>query len=620
MSDMSAAAAGEGPAQVQPLEFDLEALRLKYRQERDKRVRQQGVHQYVRMTGELAHYAVDPYVNPGFSRAPRDETVDVLIMGGGFGGLLAAVRLRQAGFRDIRIIEKAGDFGGVWYWNRYPGAQCDTESYIYLPLLEETGFMPTRKYASGSEILAHARRIGETFDLYDRAIFQTAVTDMTWQEEAHRWLVRTDRDDQIRARFVITCSGPMERPKLPGIPGVGSFGGHTFHTSRWDYAYTGGDIAGNLTGLADKRVAVIGTGCTAIQCVPHLAESAKQLFVFQRTPSTIDARGNGPTDPRWVRSLAPGWQRRRNVNFVLPVVDGHEQGGLLLGRPRDEDLIDDAWTESARRLNAAPQGEAAAQMSPEEIALAQEIEDHRKLNELRARIDDIVQDKATAAALKPWYRLMCKRPGFSDEYLPAFNRPNVTLVDTEGRGVDAIDETGLTFGGVHYDVDCIIFATGFEVGGDYDRTASFNVRGRDGRALAEHWAEGIRTFQGFHTHGFPNYIHMGPVQGGISTNIPHLLDEQSRHIAELLQSVRLRQATRVEATAEAEAEWVATIRQRAGATKPFWDGCSPGYFNNEGAASNRGLIENVYVGKPLEYFDLIDQWRRTGRLEGLDVR
>ena len=297
------------------IRYTLLYSRQKYLAERDKRLRREGNNQYREVVGELERFAEDPYLEEEISRAPLHETVDVAIIGGGFGGQLAAARLQQAGVQSFRIIEKAGDFGGTWYWNRYPGAQCDIESYVYLPLLEETGYLPQEKYSFAPEILEHAKRIGLKFDLYPRTCFQTQVRSLRWNDAESRWTIHTDRDDIINARFVIMSSGPLNRPKLPGIPGIESFKGHTFHTSRWDYEYTGGDSTGNLHKLGDQRVGIIGTGATAIQCVSHLGQHAQQLYVFQRTPSSIDERGNKPTDPAWAKSLKPGWHANRNLNY-----------------------------------------------------------------------------------------------------------------------------------------------------------------------------------------------------------------------------------------------------------------------------------------------------------------
>ena len=330
------------------LGFDPAALKAKYRAERDKRVRAEGNEQYVEIKGEFAHYLEDPYVAP-ITRAPLNDEMEVLVIGGGFGGLLAAARLREAGIEDIRIVEKGGDFGGTWYWNRYPGAACDIESYIYLPLLEEVGYMPVEKYTRAPEILAYCKKIGEHFDLYKGAIFQTEVKEARWDEASARWIVSTNRGDALRARFVIMANGPLHRPKLPGIPGVETYKGHSFHTSRWDYDYTGGSPMGGLDKLKDKVVGIIGTGATSVQCVPHLGASAKHLFVFQRTPSSIDVRNNRPTDPEWVKSLEPGWQQARMDNF----------NQLLSGIPQKEDLVNDGWTDIIVNLGVIARNRSA---------------------------------------------------------------------------------------------------------------------------------------------------------------------------------------------------------------------------------------------------------------------
>ena len=551
----------------------------------------------------------DPYVDPGYTREPLTDTVDVVIIGGGFGGLLAGARLREAGVKHIRVIEKGGDFGGTWYWNRYPGAQCDIESYIYLPLLEETGYIPKEKYSYAPEILAHARRIGEQFDLYRDACFQTQIKALTWSEDECRWIVTTNRNDRMRARFVVMSNGPLNRPKLPGIAGIDSFKGHTFHTSRWDYGYTGGDTNGNLHKLGDKRIAVIGTGATAVQCVPFLAKYARHLYVFQRTPSSIDERGNRPTDPEWVKTLKPGWQKHRMENFNVLVTGGFQEA----------DLVNDGWTDIIRNLGglliARNQN---SEISPAEIMRLAEIADFKKMNQIRARVDAIVKDKRTAESLKPWYRQFCKRPTFNDEYLPAFNRPNVTLVDTMGRGVDRITEKGLVFDGVEYEADCIIFATGFEVGTAYTRRAGFDVYGRGGKALSENWANGLKTLHGFCSVGFPNCFHMGVTQNALTANFPHMLEEQARHITELIRHAKSQEARCIEPTAEAEAEWVATIKEKAMNNQDFLEACTPGYYNNEGKPEKGfGLAGELYGGGPVEFHDLIRKWREAGEMKGL---
>ncbi len=461
-------------------------LRARYRAERDKRLRIDGNEQYVEPTGRFAHF-VDDIWTPRVEREPVREEVEVAVIGAGFAGLVTGARLKQAGIDDVRLIDGAGDVGGVWYWNRYPGAMCDTAAMIYLPLLEETGHMPSQKYTMAPEIFEHAKRIATTFGLYEGALFSTSITSLDWDDASSRWIVRTDRGDELRARFVTMGTGPLHRPKLPGVPGIESFEGHTFHTSRWDYAYTGGaPDDGRLSGLADKRVGIIGTGATSVQCIPHLARSAQELLVFQRTPSSVDARNNRPIDPEWFATLEPGWQDEWRMNFTI----------LQTGGFADADLVQDGWTDISQRIRDRIVAEMTAgvieEFGPEAFRQAYEVSDDEKMEEIRARVDALVVDAATADALKPWYRQLCKRPCFHDEYLQSFNLPGVQLVDTDGQGVERIDATGVWIGGEHFELDCLIFASGFEVGTEHARRAGFETTGRAGVTLTDHWADGMQ--------------------------------------------------------------------------------------------------------------------------------
>ena len=410
--------------------IDREALRAKYRQEREKRLRPDGNDQYIEPTGRFAHFLDDPYAEP-VDRAPVSDEVTVVIIGGGFSGLVTGARLKQAGVTDVRIIEGGGDVGGAWYWNRYPGAMCDTAAMIYLPLLEETGHRPTQKYTFAPEIFGHAQRIARHFGLYEKSLFSTEVTALGWDETSSRWVVQTNRGDRIRARFVSMGTGPLHRPKLPGIPGLETFTGHCFHTSRWDYGYTGGAYSGApMDKLGDKRVGIIGTGATSVQCIPQLARAARELFVFQRTPSSIDVRNNHPIEPEFFSTLEAGWQEKWLMNFAT----------LQAGGFADEDLVKDGWTDISQRIRdriVAGLGQTDVPFGPEEFRRAYEESDDEKMAEIRARVDAIVADPRTAQGLKPWYRQLCKRPCFHDEYLQAFNEPGVELVDSEGRGVEA---------------------------------------------------------------------------------------------------------------------------------------------------------------------------------------
>ncbi|MDP9794162.1 cation diffusion facilitator CzcD-associated flavoprotein CzcO [Catenuloplanes nepalensis] len=579
------------------LTFDPDALREKYRRERDRRIRPDGNAQYRKATGEFGYYATDPYT-PRTDREPVHDRVEAVVVGGGFGGLLTGAELRRAGIEDIRMIDEAGDFGGTWYWNRYPGIHCDIESSVYLPLLEEVGTVPTWRYSPGDEIRRHAVAIAEHFGLYRDTMFHTRVTELRWDSDAADWQVRTDRGDDFRARYVIVSSGTLTQPKLPGIPGIDTFRGHTFHTSRWDYDYTGGTADGGLHGLADKRVAVVGTGATGIQVVPHLGRDAGHLYVFQRTPSSIDVRDNRPLAPDWTAALEPGWQRERMDNF-LTIVSG--------GRTH-VDLVGDGWTGTGHLQTTYLTGTRAA-MSDEELELA----DFAKMNDIRARVDDIVTDPAVAEKLKPWYRYMCKRPGFSDTYLPTFNRPNVTLVDTaDTGGITRMTENAVVVGDDEYEVDCVVFATGFETGVSGVVSGTMPVYGRDGVPLLHAWARGPRTLHGFYSHGFPNLFHLGALQSANSVNFVHLLQQQAIHIGAVVAEARKRGARWIEPTAAAEEDWVATIRQVAPDTLTFQAECTPGYYNNEGRPRP---VNNSYGPGPVAFHDLLRDWRARDRFD-----
>ena len=600
--------------------IDSEALRDKYRAERDKRLRADGNDQYLEPSGPFARFLGDPYVEVA-AREPRFDEVTVAVIGGGFAGLCTGARLKEAGVDDIRIIDGGGDFGGAWYWNRYPGAMCDTAAMVYLPLLEETGHMPSQKYTFASEIFGHAQRIATCFGLYENALLSTEVTNLAWDEDSTRWIIRTDRGDEIRARFVTMGTGPLHRPKLPGIPGIETFSRHCFHTSRWDYDYTGGDPAGSrLVGLADKRVGIIGTGATAVQCIPHLARDAQELFVFQRTPSSIDIRNNHPIDADEFGQLEPGWQKTWLLNFAT----------LQTGGFTDKDLVKDGWTDIAQRIRdriiaeMTETGSAGLDVGPDTIRRAFDASDDEKMNEIRARVDAVVDDPATADALKPWYRQLCKRPCFHDEYLHAYNEPGTHLIDTDGKGVERIDETGVWVGGVHYELDCLIFASGFEVGTDYSRRSGYETVGRGGQTLSDCWADGMQSMHGMHVHGFPNLFIVGVSQAGnLISNATHNLTEAATSVARIVSHAVEVGADEVEVTKEAEQAWVALLlEQGEGIGILGSPECTPGYYNNEGRPMGRRERLNVsgYPLGPVAYFEFIESWRDSGTFDGLEFR
>ncbi|WP_278374168.1 flavin-containing monooxygenase [Sphingobium xenophagum] len=584
--------------------IDVEALERKYREEREKRIRTDGREQYRVIDAQHSTaFLDDPFAPEMPARAARNINVEVLLVGGGFGGLLSAVRLQQAGIDDIAIIDRASDFGGTWYWNRYPGVHCDIESYIYVPLLEELGSVPSKKYAPGGEILNYAQMIGRKYGLYDKAIFQTTVNGMVWNDEAARWTVTTDRGDTIHAHFVCISPGPFPWPKLPGIEGIETFKGKAFHTCRWDYEYTGGEPGSlELDRLHDKTVGVIGTGATGLQCIPPLGRSAKHLYVFQRTPSTVGVRDNRPTDPAFLASLKPGWQRERMDNF----------NATISGQSVDTDMVNDCWSRALSVLNGLSGDE------PETIE-KRKLADFRTLDSIRARIEEVVDDPDTAEALKPWYNLMCKRPGFHDEYLPTFNRSNVTLVDTQGNGIDRITENGVVANGKEYPIDCLVYATGFEFMSQIDHRMGFDIVGRGGRKLSDLWRGGYSSLFGLHMRDFPNCFILGNAQQAITPNFTYLHMELSRHIAFLVEKARELGIRTMESKAEAEEEWVAKVMSFGPMRQRLQKDCTPSYINNEGQVTELDIRNGFYLGGATAYNKTLADWRADGSMPGLDI-
>ncbi|WP_435273519.1 flavin-containing monooxygenase [Streptomyces parvulus] len=586
----------------------LAGLRRRYRLERERRVRPDGTRQYLSADVEFGFYDEDPYATRTGERDPLRDHVDVAVVGGGFGGILAGARLRQQGVERIRVVEKGGDFGGTWYWNRYPGIHCDVESHVYLPLLDETGYVPEWKYAPGEESRRHAVRIAEKFDLYADALFSTSVTSLAWDDTTQSWIVATDRGDAFRATYVVTATGTLTELKLPGIPGIEDFRGHTFHTSRWDYGYTGGTPDGGLTGLADRRVGVVGTGATGVQVIPKLAEDAGHVYVFQRTPSTVDVRANRRTTARDVGADHDGWARERRDNFLQ----------IVSGESVERDLVADQWTAGAGLLEKLlPSFRRPSDRQGFEAAY--EIADAEKMNAIRARVEHVVADADTAERLKPWYRYACKRPTFSDAYLQAFNRDNVTLVDTaDTHGIERMTEHGVVVGDTEYQLDCLVFATGFSVGVSGVHSGKLSVSGRDGVRLLDALKQrGPRSLHGLTRNGFPNLIQLGAAQSASSVNFTHVLDEHAVHAAALVAAAEARGAV-VEPSREAEDAWLAVLSDGAPDHEWFHAECTPGYNNGEGRGRPNG--PTAYPHGAAAFHDLLTRWRATSMSDALAVR
>ncbi len=574
--------------------LDIEALRAKYREERDKRLSDDRGN-YVYMNPELAkRFDHDPWATSDGSREPVSRDVEVLICGGGISGLVTGGTMRKHGIapEDICIIDRGSDFGGTWYWARYPGLSCDTESFVYMPFLEETGYIPTEKYAHGPELYEHCQRVGKHFDLYKGALFQTRIEDAVWDEEQDRWVITTDRGDEIRARFFFRANSLTHEAKLPGVPGLEEFKGHSFHALRWDYDYSGGDQKGNHTRLADKRVGIVGTGATAIQAVPPLGESSKELFVFQRTPSSVNIRANRPTDPEWAAQLKPGWQQKRMENFL----------NIISGFPEEEDMVDDGWTWSVGKAFRRYEKPGAPTFTPE----MQERQDFETMNTIRARVDEIVEDPKTAEALKPWYGIMCKRPCFHDRYLQTFNRPNVALVDTDGKGIERITERGVIANGQEYELDCLIFATGFDVSGS--RWKDPDPKGVGGKKLSDQWRENMATLHGLTVPGFPNMFTMSGPGSTLATTVTYGFLVMAENCATIIDHCRDNGHTRFEVKPEAAQAWWDLIIEKSRSHQAYYEACTPGYYNAEG----RGSVFGRHYGEgPVEYGHILEEWAES---------
>ncbi|MFT7598729.1 MAG: cyclohexanone monooxygenase [Acidimicrobiales bacterium] len=534
----------------------------KYREFKEAR---RGAADYMAMEGEFARYLDDVYSEPPVERESLTDECEVLVIGAGFAGLLLWHKLSKAGFEDVRFCEKGGDVGGTWYWNRYPGIACDVESYSYFPLLEEMGYIPSMKFASGFEILEYCQSMAEKFNFYDHALFHTTVQSSEWDEETQRWTVTTDRGDVMKARYVILANGILTSPKLARIEGMETFEGDSFHTSRWDYNV-------NLEG---KRVGIIGTGATAVQAIPELAKTVGELFVFQRTPSSIDVRDQRATTEEEIEQWKnePGWARARRKRF------SRISAGRTAIKANDDYLAGKIDDFKERK-------EHATRLSPDEMLQAQLDSNFRIMEQIRARVDTIIEDPKTAAALKPYYPYGCKRPTFHDEYLPTFNRPNVHLVDTAPVGVNSINERGVVHDGTEYPLDVLLFATGFQ----WMATSTFNmVTGRGGKTLSEKWAnEGTKTFLGLHSNGFPNlFIVTGPQGGGGSFNFTDAIDSHGDYIVWMLELMRESGHAVVDVAKEPEEAYAEHCREADIATAPLRDCIS--YYNGEGGAEPGSL-------------------------------
>ena len=591
--------------------YDPEVVRARYRAERDKRL--VAGRADIRDLAEDAHFGafrLDPFT-PVAARDPQRDDVEVVIVGGGMAGILAGVQLRQAGIEQIRIVDQSGGLGGTWYWNRYPGVMCDGESYIYLPMLEELGYVPTSRYASGEEIRLHLQAIGDRFDLEANALFHTGVTRAAWDDRAARWRITTDRGDAFTTRYYVLAVGILNLMKLPAIAGMEQFQGQSFHTARWDYARTGGGPGEPLDDLGDKVVGLIGTGASGIQCLAPLAEAAQAVYVFQRTPSAVGVRGNRPTATEFAEARWPGWQQARMDNFQA----------VMLGQPVEADLTDDGWTRHYAAVHHPPRWKG---MTLEEYLRNGEEVDYGIMEEHRRRVAEVVTDPVTAETLKPYYRYLCKRPCFHDEYLEAFNRANVTLVDCPA-GIDRISEGGPVVNGETYDVDLLIYGTGFEAElTPLFRRAGHDIIGRGGVSLAEKWAPGATSLFGMMSRGFPNLFMMpAPGQQAVVTvSYTQLAVLGAQFIGGAVGILEQSGVRVFDVRAEAEEAWSQKIVDSFVDGSAVMSACTPSRINQEGNPQSLNPRNGNYgrgYGDYFGYRELLEQWLQRGDCEGLEL-
>ncbi len=471
-------------------------------------------------------------------------TIDVVIVGAGFAGMYMLHRLRGLGLSAI-VFDTATDVGGTWYWNRYPGARCDVESmqysYSFSPELQQE-WQWSEVFAGQPEILRYARHVADRLDLRRDIRFETKVLHAGLDEATQRWTVRTDRDDVISARHCVMATGCLSTARVPDFPGVDRFGGKTYHTGYWPHEPV------DFTGL---RVAVIGTGSSAIQAIPVIARQAAHITVFQRTPNYSIPSRNRPMTPDYEQSWKSVYPTRREEarqtrNGVL--ANPNDISALAVGEDERRQVYEQRWASGGTTFMAAFNDLIFDKASNDTAAAF-----------VREKIQAIVQDPRTAALLTPTdYPIGTKRICVDTDYFETFNRPNVTLVDVRSAPIETITPAGVRTGGQEYAVDAIVFATGFDaMTGTLTR---IDIQGRGGQTLADKWAEGPKTYLGLMTAGFPNlFMITGPGSPSVLSNMIVSIEQHVDWTADCLKYLTERGIGCMEATAAAEDAWVAHV-------------------------------------------------------------
>ena len=483
----------------------------------------------------------------------RSTDVDAVLVGAGFSGLYMLHRLRGLGL-TTRVFEAADGVGGTWYWNRYPGARCDSESHYYCYSFSEDirkEWKWSCRYPAQPEILQYLNFVADRLDLRRDIEFGTRVTAGEYQEETNCWRVRTDRGEVVRARFLITGVGCTSATSSPVIPGIDTFTGAVYHTAHWPH---------DTVDFAGRRVGLIGTGSSGIQCTPRLAAEAAHLTVFQRTPNfSVPARNHLHTDETR-RTLDENFEelRRKTLNSPIGMPFDVPQTSALEVSPEERRRKYDAlWETGGFRFMFESYNDLVLNTEANETAAEY----------VRAKIREMVHDPATAELLCPYdHPIGTKRPPIDTAYYETFNRDNVTLVDIRANPILKADADGLVLqNGDRHALDCIVFATGFDaVTGSLIR---MNLRGRNGVALDEKWAHGPLAYLGLCTAGFPNlFMITGPGSPSILANFPVCIEQHVDWIAECIARMRAQGVDRIEAMADAEAEWARMIAEEANKT------------------------------------------------------
>lgn len=488
--------------------------------------------------------------------------LDAVVVGAGFSGMFAIYKLRELGF-SVRAFERGSGVGGTWYWNRYPGARCDAPSLQYSYQFSEAlqqEWHWTEKYAAQPEILDYCNHVAERFALRDHITFNTTVSSIHYDENAALWQLSTAQGEQFKARFCVMATGCLSTTNLPNIPGIEDFRGESYHTGQWPKA--GVDLSG-------KRVGIIGTGSTGIQVITTIAEQVDQLFVFQRTPQFSTPARNEPTDPDYEAAIKSDYPNFRARNYRKPLaidIDLDPKGPKtfeLNGEQRRQ-VFEQKWQEGGMSLALAFRDLTLNREANEAVSAF-----------IREKIDEIVEDKDVAALLKPPHIYGCKRPCIDTGYFEVYNRDNVHLIDASQHGIDKITADGVVVNGEEHQVDCLIFATGFDaIIGTLNR---IDIRGLNHRELKDKWEEGPRNYLGLVSNGFPNMFFVsGPGSPSVLTNMVATSEKQINWIGDCMAYMRDNNIDVIDASKDAEQQWLLEV-QRA-AERTLWGACNNWYY------------------------------------------